>query len=298
MSVIAYLGSILLGLVFSHLWHGSEAARPWVEPVLIALMVLTFREIPLTKPELKLKVLGAVLVLNGVVVPAMAWGLVWSSGLPPALAIPALIVLVAPCVDYVVVFTRAAGGAWRTMVALTPILLVAQILALVVWGAGAQHLAWELARAGLLYLALPLCVAIILGKLNRRWVSALDRAMDPVTCLLLLLISTGYGQRLADSNPRVALVYVLFAACALSVATLCGRFLRFPPQERTLLQLTATTRNSLIVLPIAMVIAPEPALAAVVVITQTFVELCVLSLVVWWKKSHLTSQFVNLRQKV
>lgn len=52
-------------------------------------------------------------------------------GGPVALA--AAIVLLAPCVDYVVVFTCIAGGEYRGLLAATPYLLSAQLLSVPMW---------------------------------------------------------------------------------------------------------------------------------------------------------------------
>lgn len=52
-------------------------------------------------------------------------------GGPVALA--TVIVLLAPCVDYVVVFTCIAGGEYRGLLAATPYLLGAQLIFIPIW---------------------------------------------------------------------------------------------------------------------------------------------------------------------
>ena len=50
-----------------------------------------------------------------------------------ALVVGTLLVLLAPCVDYVMVFTRLGGGAWSRILAASPVLMLLQALVLPLW---------------------------------------------------------------------------------------------------------------------------------------------------------------------
>ena len=68
----------------------------------------------------------------------------WLLPADPAVRIGVLLVLLCPCVDYVIVFSGLAGGSNHRLVAVTPILLVVQMLLLPIWlyllmGSGLGH---------------------------------------------------------------------------------------------------------------------------------------------------------------
>ncbi|CAN5802673.1 hypothetical protein BH20VER1_BH20VER1_22460 [soil metagenome] len=74
--------------------------------------------------------LPALLVTNFLVVPALVWAL--ARLLPPdtALVLGVYLVLLVPCTDWYVSFTRLGGGDARRAIASTPVLLLAQMIAL------------------------------------------------------------------------------------------------------------------------------------------------------------------------
>jgi ACR3 family arsenite efflux pump ArsB len=56
------------------------------------------------------------------------------------------------------------------------------------------------------------------------------------------------------------------------LGALVGRLLRFPAGDGRALLFSGITRNSLVVLPVALALGPAYAAAPVVVVTQTLVE--------------------------
>lgn len=77
---------------------------------------------------------GWCLGLNYVLVPLIVAALITVTGIgTSAVGLDVCLVLLAPCVDYVVVFTRFAGGDYRTLLACTPLLLIAQTAIIPLW---------------------------------------------------------------------------------------------------------------------------------------------------------------------
>ena len=129
-----YLGCIAAGVlagvlapqVFSHL-------EVLIAPVLGLLLFVTFLQVPMggllaaLRSGRFLLLLG---VLNFVVVPLVV-GLLFRF-VPDNLGVQAgvLLVLLCPCVDYVIVFSGLAGGDRERLLAATPVLLVAQLVLL------------------------------------------------------------------------------------------------------------------------------------------------------------------------
>jgi ACR3 family arsenite transporter len=57
----------------------------------------------------------------------------WALRADQAVRVGVLLVLLCPCVDYVIVFSGLAGGSNHRLLAVTPVLLVVQMLLLPVW---------------------------------------------------------------------------------------------------------------------------------------------------------------------
>lgn len=134
--VALYLVSMAVGVACAGLPGWSWVSEQLVPYALGALLWTNFALMPLAgvrtghhKKFTRTVVLVAALgtpVLVALLVPLFI-----PEGGPVALA--AAIVLLAPCVDYVVVFTCIAGGEYRSLLAATPYLLSAQLLSIPIW---------------------------------------------------------------------------------------------------------------------------------------------------------------------
>ena len=95
------------------------------------LLYATFLGIPITRIGAALKDLRFLIVLmsvNFVAVPLVAFALSRFIAGDEALLIGFLLVILAPCIDYVIVFAGLAGAAQDKLLAATPILMLVQIL--------------------------------------------------------------------------------------------------------------------------------------------------------------------------
>ena len=144
--VALYLAGIAAGAVVGWAVPGADAWAVLVEPVLALLLLATFLAVPFAALGAGLRdgrFLGALLVLNFVVVPAVVFGLSRFVAHDDALLVGVLLVLLAPCVDYVIAFTALAGGAAVAAVDAGPfvralvmlILVPLALAALLQWGA-------------------------------------------------------------------------------------------------------------------------------------------------------------------
>ena len=132
-----YLAAIALGGGAGFLAPGSAGAlEESIYPVLGLLLYATFLGIPFAsigKAARDLRFLATVLVLNFVLVPAVVFGLTRFIAGDQALLVGVLLVLLTPCIDYVIVFTGLAGGASDRLLAAAPVLMLAQMLLLPVY---------------------------------------------------------------------------------------------------------------------------------------------------------------------
>ncbi|MFC6259280.1 arsenic resistance protein, partial [Kocuria oceani] len=134
--VAVYLGAIAAAVLVGWAVPGAPALAPAVTPVLGLLLFATFLAVPFAaigRAFTDLRFLAAVLVVNFAVVPVVVLLLSRAVADHEAVLIGVLLVLLAPCVDYVIVFTGLAGGAADRLLAAAPLLMLGQMLLLPAW---------------------------------------------------------------------------------------------------------------------------------------------------------------------
>ncbi|GAA4528421.1 arsenic resistance protein [Brachybacterium paraconglomeratum] len=281
--VAIYLLAIVAGATLGALLpNAAPTLELAVEPAIAALLLVTFLGVPLTQLGAALRdgrFLLALLAANFLAVPLIVWVLTRSLTGSPELLIGALLVLLAPCIDYVIVFTALAGGAHERLLAATPLLMLAQMLALPVLvpllsGGAALGLIepGPFVRAFALLIVLPLAAAALLQRFAPRW--NLSPAMVPLMVLVLFTVVASQTPRvLGAGSALLALVpvYVGFLVLATAAGILASRLSRLETDSARAVTFSGATRNSLVVLPLALAM-PSPLVPAAVV-TQTLIEL-------------------------
>lgn len=270
---------------------GSTLERV-LNPVLAALLYVTFLEIPFVRLRDAVReprFLAAALGLNFLVVPVVAFGLTRILPPEPVLVIGALLVLLTPCIDYVITFTELAGGDSERVTAATPALMLVQLLLLPVYfrlfiGPEVAEFiaAGPFVEAFVFIIALPLTVAWgteVAGERSAagtRWQAAMGWLPVPLLGLTLFVVVASQLPRVLASVERIAAVVPVYVAF-LVVMPLFGRvaagILGFHAGMGRALVFTSVTRNSLVVLPLAVALPAGYELAPAVVVTQTLVEL-------------------------
>jgi arsenite transporter len=226
-----------------------------------------------------LRFLGAVLALNFVVVPLIVFGLSRFVAADEALLVGVLLVLLAPCVDYVIVFTGLAGGARERLLAAAPLLMLGQIvlLPLYLWMfAGQVEIeVGPFVEAFLLLIVLPLVAA----ALTQRWSRFRQGFLNATVPLMMVTLAVVVASQIAAVGSQItALVVVLpifvaFLVVMVPVGVGVARVARLDVPSSRAVVFSGATRNSLVVLPLALALPEALALAPLVVVTQTLVEL-------------------------
>ncbi len=272
----------------------QEAVRldPLVAPALVLLLYSTFLQVPLVRLRAALgmkRFLGALLAVNFLAVPVLVWGLLALVPAEPAVRLGVLLVLLTPCIDYVVVFTRLGGGDAARLLAATPVLLLVQLLLLPVYlalflgGAFVEVIdPAPFVAAFVLYILLPLAGAAVTERQAARrpavarWARAMAWVPVPALAVTLFLVVAAQLPRVAGNFEVIAgliPVYVLYLIGAALLGTAAARALRLEVTSGRALVFSIGTRNSLVVLPLALAVPEAAALVAAVVVTQTLVEL-------------------------
>lgn len=263
-----------------------------VTPVLGALLFATFLGIPLIRVGRALtdvRFLAIVLTVNFVLAPVVAFALSRFVADDEALLLGLLLVLLTPCVDYVIVFAGLAGGARERLLAVTPVLMVLQVLLLPLYllafaGPGTVALiepapfVWAFASL----ILLPLGAAALLQRLGRRSgvvrgaTSVVQRLTVPLVMATLALVVgsqiAAVGARAGALVPLVPL-YAGFLAVMVVAGVVAGRLAGLDVPATRAVAFSGATRNSLVVLPLALALPASMSLSALAVVTQTLVEL-------------------------
>ncbi|MGO1739234.1 MAG: arsenic resistance protein [Actinomycetaceae bacterium] len=291
-----YLGAIVVGAGIGLLV--PAVARPAefaIEPVLGLLLYATFLGVPFGRMGRAIRdarFLATVLAVNFVLVPGIVFALSRVVAHDRVLLVGVLFVLLTPCVDYVIVFTALAGGARDRLLAAAPLLMLAQmlLLPLYLWMFAGPEVVEAVdlgpfARAFLLFIAAPLVTAGLtqVAAAHTRWGAALHEvalgAMVPLLMLTLAVVVAsqigGVGRQIGSLLLAVP-VYVLFAAAMVALGAVAGQIAGLDVPGRRAIVFSGVTRNSLVVLPLALALPAGFELAPLVVVTQTLVELVVM----------------------
>lgn len=294
-----YLTSILTGaLIGLSLPAASTIAASAITPCLIALLFVTFLDIPfdsLRGSMTDLRFLGAVVLVNFLIVPLVVAGLHRVMELDESVVVPVLIVLLTPCIDYVLVFTKSAGGAYERLLALTPVLMIVQIVLLPVYlwmilgdSAAVPITPRPFIAAMALFIILPLVASVAVRLLSRRSsvvvrsLAPAANSMVPLMMLTLGLIAAAevvlIAAHLSELGEAIA-TFVVFALVMTVLGWGAARVLPLTVRMRRALVFTAVTRNSLVMLPIVRAVTAD-GVGPAAVVAQTIIELILLLVLV------------------
>jgi ACR3 family arsenite transporter len=290
--VAAYLGAIAAGAVVGWALPGAGPGLEHViNPVLGALLYVTFLQVPVRDLVRSLRdgrFLAAALVVNFVVVPLVVAAMFTFLPADQAVRLGVLLVLLTPCVDYVIVFSGLAGASNHRLLAATPLLLIAQILLLPLFLL--LFLGSDLAQtvevrpfieAFIALIAIPLALAWVTqawATRHRAGAAVAQRigtAMVPLLAATLFVVVASQVPHIHDDLGDVVGVvpfYVLFLVVMAFAGLGVSRLFRLDPAPARAVVFTGATRNSLVVLPLALALPDRLAVAAAVVVTQTLVE--------------------------
>ncbi|MBS0423158.1 MAG: arsenic resistance protein [Proteobacteria bacterium] len=288
-----YTAALAVGMGLG-LWHPNFGAslEYLISPVLALLLYSMFAQIPflqLSEAFANKRFTAALLMINFIIVPIVVWFLSLLLPERPPLLLGVYLVLLTPCIDYVVVFTHLGRGNARLVLASTPLLLLAQMLLLPVYlwlfmgEQAAQVMSAEpFLEAFLVLIVFPLGLALsteFWAKRQRNgaiWLEITAWLPVPFMAITLLLVVASQIGRIEEYLPVVAQVvpvYVAFMAIMPFLARLTAYAFRLETQAGRALVFSAGTRNSLVVLPLALALPDGWILASVVIVTQTLVEL-------------------------
>ncbi len=287
-----YFAAVVIAALVALTIPGTTVLEGAINPALALMLYVTFLQVPLA--ELKrafgqLRFLGALLIANFIVIPLLVWGLIQFLPTDPMLRLGVLLVLLTPCIDYVVTFAQLGRADARLLLASTPALLIAQMVLLpgylgLFMGEDAARLvdAGPFIHAFVWLIAIPLALAAITqlwaakNTLGARASAGLGLLPVPATALVLVVVVAAVLPQVGPaigSALNVVPIYIAFAVLAPLLGWLVGRLFGMESPAGRAIAFSAGTRNSLVVLPLAFSVPGAIPVLPAVIVTQTLVEL-------------------------
>lgn len=296
-----YLAAILGGLALgSAMPHVAEPFEAMLWSVLGLLLYATFTQVPLTHLPAAFgdrRFMGALLTGNFILMPLAVWGLLAFLPDDKAIRLGVLLVLLVPCTDWYITFTHLAGGDTGRAIAATPVNLIVQIcllpayLWLFMGDAFFELLAADhIALIFFSLIVLPLLAAWATerwAEQRPRWrklVGKIGWAPIPLLAVVVFLIAASQVQVVFGAFPvlgHVLGVFVAYLTAAALTGLILTRWFQLPAASGRALIFSLGTRNSFVVLPLALALAPQWQTATVVIVFQSLVELFGMVAYVW-----------------
>lgn len=287
-----YFGTVVLAAVIAKLVPGTTVLEAGVNPALALMLFVTFLQVPLSdlgRAFARVRFFAALLLANFIMVPFLVAALVQFLPPDPMVLLGVLLVLLTPCIDYVVTFSHLGRADARLLLAATPALLIAQMLLLPVYlglflGDKVTRLVHRgpFVHAFIWLIAVPLVLAGLVQVWAARtrtgeWVATrLGILPVPATAFVLLVVIAAVVPQLGPATHvvlRVVPIYIAFAVLAPFIGWQMGRLFRLDAPAGRAIAFSAGTRNSLVVLPLALAVPGAIPVLPAIIVTQTLIEL-------------------------
>lgn len=306
--VFIYLAGIASGLAIGMLLPGkTELLALALWPVLGILLYTTFTQVPLShlrEAFTSARFIWAAVIGNFLILPLIVWGLMAAGPNIPAVQLGILLVLLVPCTDWFITFTHLGGGDTKRAIAFSPVSLLLQLLLLpfYLWLFLGPEITTNLIQKELIMAFSGLIVLpLIAAFLTEKW---LDKKQDrksilhilgwfpvPLLAFVVFTIAATQVNVVIDSLnllPTLLLIFSAFLLIAGLLSRLISKIFDLPPNQGRALAFSLGSRNSFVVLPLALSLPPSFELTVVVIVFQSLIELFGMALYLWWvpKKLH------------
>ena len=225
-----YFCTIFIGVIFGLTISGATILESLINPALALMLFATFLQVPIAeigKALKNLRFISALLITNFIALPLITAGLIQFLPENPLIRLAVLFVLLAPCIDYVITFTHVGKVNARLLLAMTPVLLLIQMILLPIYlGVLLGEEVAQLVEIGpfvhafVWFIVAPLAMAAIVQFIGNRNEQAekvaesLNLFPVPATALVLFIVLASVMRQigLAKSAALQALpIYISFA---------------------------------------------------------------------------------------
>lgn len=288
---IALLSGVLVGLISNTFASILESI---ISVSLCLLMFSMFSQIPFFNIKhslLNIKSIWALLISNFIVIPLFVYGLIQLFNISDTPVIIGLyLVLLTPCIDYVLVFNALGKGNEQLMLFATPLLFICQILLLPLYftlflntDIFSQIDISPFLKSFLMFIIFPLLLALLLQYSSKKskninqilkftsWLPEIFMAI-----VLFSIVGSQINKIIHNLNIVITVIpiYICFLIIAPLIGTLCGKLFKVTQETKRTIAFSSSTRNALVVLPLALGLPNYwVTITTTVIITQTFCEL-------------------------
>ncbi|GAA5094817.1 arsenic resistance protein [Wohlfahrtiimonas larvae] len=288
-----YAVTIIIAIVIGFIFPAVHTLNNVLPVTLGILMYSMFLQIPFADLKASFsnrQFMIALLISNYIIVPLLAYLLIQFLPNQPAIIFAVLLVLLTPCIDYVIVFTQIGKGDAKLMLASTPLLFITQILLLPVYiwlmlGKGflGSLSIMPFIESFLFLIVIPLIAAILVQTFSakNRIINITHEISNwlpvPFMAIVLFIIIASQITPIAlhyEQIIQVIPIYIAFIALMFPLNLLVGKLFKLKSESKRTLIFSAGTRNSLAVLPFALALPEDMILITTsIIVTQTIVEL-------------------------
>lgn len=281
-----YFAAVVAAGVLAGFVPAARVPEALITPALALMLFVTFLQVPLSglwQALTRIRFLMALLTANFVAIPLLVAVLVLFLPPDPMIRLGVLLVLLTPCIDYVVTFSHLGRADARGLLAATPVLLIVQMVALPLYlslfmGAQAADLVHigPFLEAFVWLIMVPLGLAALMQVRAQRIVAKLSLLPVPATALVLFVVIAAVAPQLEpvlQAALSVVPVYIAFAVLAPFAGWGVARLFRLEAPAGRAVAFSAATRNSLVVLPLALAVPGALPLLPAIIVTQTLIEL-------------------------
>lgn len=296
-SFIIFL-AVILGISIGQVELVRTHAESIIVPLLVAMLYITFLQIPLeeiNKAFRNIKFTYTSVIINFIWTPMLAW-LLASLFLAntPALYIGFIMLMVTPCTDWYLIFTKIAKGNVALSIAILPLNLILQVIFLPIYllifvgTTGVIDLSF-LAESVLIVLFIPLVSALLTKYLLKNRQQFKESLLSKLNFYPMIILSfaivamfASQGQLLLNNLDllwKITIPILLFFSINFIVVRKVGRLMKFSRSDRVSLSLTTIARNSPIALAIAMSAFIDQPFIALTLVIGPLIELPVLAII-------------------
>ncbi|MEX2657027.1 MAG: hypothetical protein WD272_05895, partial [Balneolales bacterium] len=215
-----------------------------------------------------------------------------------AVSLGVALVLLVPCTDWFITFTQLGGGETEQAIAFSPLSLLFQILLLPIYlflffG---NELSMTLATHNMIQafagiIVLPLIIAFLTEKWaksvpERQYIiSRIGWLPVPLLAIVIFMISASQSQVLFEATFYLlypAICFVAFLFITPLMAKILSTLVNLPVRQGRVLAFSLGSRNSFVVLPLALALPESFEITVFVVVLQSLIELFGMAAYVWF----------------
>lgn len=305
--VFIYIAVIILGLAVGLRFpEQSKFLELALWPLLGMLLYSTFTQVPLAHLREAFSDSRFMLVAvigNFIVLPLIVWGLMAVGPNLPAVQLGVLLVLLVPCTDWFITFTHLGGGDTKRAIAFSPVSLLLQILLLpaYIWLFLGSEITTSVLQRELILAFFGLIVfPLVAAFITEKWVEKREDSEAilntlgwlPVPLLALVVFSIAAAQVnvIIDSLailPGLFAIFFAFLVIAGFLSVVLSKIFSLPTNQGRVLAFSLGSRNSFVVLPLALSLPSSFELTVVVIVFQSLVELFGMAFYIWWVPQKL-----------